>query len=305
MLDRIPSRLVPLLQAGLLVTIVILMLLARLEARERHELFVPPSGSVYHLPRVTHARLATLGYHEAAADLAWLRSIIYFGEQATTRGRFEDFGSYVDLVIALDPGFRRIYHWAGVLSIYSRPRITRRMVEQSIHYLELGTKRFPDDGEMHYMLGFNRYFEYPGFLDDPEAKRRTRLLGIEQLKAAVVSGTGPPWLSGMVANLLEHQGLDELAIASLGEALAVVEDRETRENILARIRELEQKTGERAALERWQAFEAGWMATYPYLTLDMYLLVRPRPLFPPEASIRPVPESDRALEVLDGIDVGP
>jgi hypothetical protein len=304
MIRQALSRHATIVQAGVLACALSLMLLARQEAREAHSLYVPPPESAYHLPQPQLARLATLGYHEAAADLAWLRTIIYFGEEATRRGSFDHFDSYANLVIALDPHFRRIYHWAGVLSIYSRALITRQMVESSIDYLERGTEMFPADGEMHYMLGFNLYFEYPPHLrGDEEARRKARLEGIEHLKAAVVSGTGPPWLSNMVAGLMTKQGMNELAVNSLYQSLAVVEDPETREKIFERIRQLESGSSGSGLARSMRAFQQEWARDYPYLTMDMFLLLRPRPPFPAEAAIRPVFESDDALDVLDTMDV--
>ena len=304
MIRQAISRHSTIVQAGVLVCALSLMLLARLEAREVHSIYVPPPGSSYHLPNTELARFVTLGYHEAAADLAWLRTIIYFGEEATIRGRFEHFDSYANIVIALDPQFRRIYQWAGVLSIYSKAVITRQMVESSIDYLERGTERFPADGDLRYMLGFNLYFEYPPHLKgDEEAVREAKLEGIEHLKDAVITGTGPPWLSSMVAGLMTNQGLDELAINSLYQSLVVVEDPETREKIFQRIQELEARSGGSSGAHSMRAFHQEWGEAYPYLSMDMFMLLRPRPLFPPEASIGPVFESDDALDVLDAIDV--
>ncbi|MBW2262349.1 MAG: hypothetical protein JRG91_10285 [Deltaproteobacteria bacterium] len=304
MIRRALSRHSTIVQAGVFVCALSLMLLARLDAREVNSMYVPPRGSVYRLPNAEFARFATLGYHEAAADLAWLRTIIYYGEEATVRGRFEHFDSYANLVIALDPQFHRIYQWAGVLSIYSRAVITREVIESSIDFLGRGTERFPMDGEMHYMLGFNLYFEYPPHLaGDEKAIRKAKLEGIEHLKAAVVSGTGPTWLPNMVAGLMTKQGMNELAINSLYESLAVVEDPETRAKIFERIDELEASAAGSSQTHSMRAFQREWTETYRYLSMDMFMLLRPRPLFPPEASIEPVFESDDALEVLDTLDV--
>jgi hypothetical protein len=178
------------------------------------------------------------------------------------------------------------------------------MVESSIDYLTRGTERFPMDGDMHYMLGFNLYFEYPPHLrGDDEAVRRAKLDGIEHLKAAVVSGTGPPWLSNMVAGLMTKQGLNELAINSLYQSLAVVEDPDTRGKIFERIRQLEEESGGQGRIHAMEAFQQEWATSYRYLTMDMFLLLRPRPLFPPGSAVRPVFASDDALDALDAIDV--
>ena len=119
----------------------------------------------------------------------------------------------------------------------------------------------------------------------------------------MVSGTGPPWLSNMVAGLLTKQGMNELAINSLYESLAVVEDPETRIKIFERIEELEAQSGGSSQARSMHAFQQEWGEAYPYLSMDMFMLLRPRPLFPPEASIEPVFESDDALDVLDTLDV--
>lgn len=305
MIRRTLQRFAPLVSGAVLVLLVLGMLHARLHAREVNQIIVPPAGSAYNLPHPGLARFTTLGYHEAAADLAWLRTIIYFGQQASVRGRFQDFERYVDLVIALDPNFRRIYHWAGVLMVYSRSQITREMVESSIHYLKMGVERFPDDGEMHYMLGFNLYFEYSVFLkDDPEAYREARLDGIQHFKRAIISGTGPPWLAPMVAGLMSKQGMDQLAIGSLQESLYVVEDEQVRKKILERIRQLESRVGEAGAARRWEAFRQEWNECCAYLDMDMFLLLRPRPVFRPEAAVEHLATTrDEALQMLDTMEV--
>ncbi len=302
MLRRVLAARANILRLGLLAALVPVLLDARLGAREAYSA-LDPSQAAFRLPDPRFARLATLGYHEAAADLAWLRTIIYFGQQATVRGRYEHFDEYVDTVIALDPGFRRIYNWAGVLSIYSRAKITRENVEMSIHYLGMGARRFPGDGEMEYMLGFNLYFEYPPHLGkDGEAKKRARLEGIQHLKASIISGSGPAWLPGLVAGLAQKNGLEDLALTSLEEALAVVEDPETRQKIIARMELLENQGAGAMRKQQWMKLETGWTESYPYLPMDLYLLLSPRPIFPPEASFEPVMESEEAIDALDAID---
>jgi hypothetical protein len=83
----------------------------------------------------------------------------------------------------------------------------------------------------------------------------------------------------------------------------VVEDPETRKKIFERIRELESSTAGSGQARAMRAFQQEWAEDYRYLTMDMFLLLRPRPPFPPEAAIAPVFESDDALDVLDTMDL--
>jgi hypothetical protein len=258
---------------------------------------------IYLIPNPGWIRALTMGYNEAAADLAWIRALIYFGEETGRYGKFEHLDDHIELILALDPRFQRAYMWAGVITIYSRAVFTRERVEKAIEYLRRGLAVFPGDGEMHYMLGFDLYFELPPFMrDDGESEeeiRKVKLEGIDQFKQAIVSGTGPEWLVALVSSLLKRNGLVDLAIQSIEENLKYVEDPEAQKKLIDRLRELK---GERATTgyeKEILSLQQEWSRDYPYLPLDMYLLVEPRALahLPPLASLPS--ELDSAMDVLD------
>jgi hypothetical protein len=193
--------------------------------------------------------------------------------------------------------------WAGVVSIYGRSMITRERVEKAIGYLRRGVAVFPGDGEMHYMLGFDLYFELPPFMRDDgeseEAIRKVKLEGIDQFKKAIVSGTGPEWLVALVSSLLKRNGLVDLAIQSIEDNLKYVEDPEAQKKLLDRLRELKGERAETGYEKEIMSLQQAWWRDYPYLPLDMYLLVEPRALshLPPLAALPS--ELDSAMDVLD------
>ena len=57
-------------------------------------------------------------HHELAADLTFLRAIIYFGAQMKARGEYRWLDNYLDTIVALDPHWKTPYRWAGVAGTY-------------------------------------------------------------------------------------------------------------------------------------------------------------------------------------------
>jgi hypothetical protein len=281
-----------------LVVIAAAVLAARNEARLQRLVLSDPAR-IYYIPSPNMTRAITLGYSEAAADLAWIRTLIYFGEETGIGGKFRHLDDHVELILALNPMFRRAYLWAGIVSIYSRRIITRERVEQAIVYLERGIEKFPYDGEMQYMLGFDLYFELPPFLEDEAEKRKYKLRGIDHFKAAIVSGTGPDWLPALVGSLLKRNGLVDLAIQSIEENLKYVEDPEAQKVLLDRLMQLKGEREPGAREKEMAELNTSWGREYPYLPLDMYLLVRPRELTNLSPIVMPESETDLAMDVLD------
>jgi len=91
-----------------------------------------------------------------------------------------------------------------------------------------------------------------------------------------------------------------------GEIGIIDEDPEARRKIIERIELLEKQAGPDSRAGMWERFEREWAASYGYLTMDMYLLVGPRPLFPPEAGIEIVKSREEdAMDVLDSMSQAP
>ena len=60
-------------------------------------------------PSPETARIASLGYNEAAADLLFFRLVGYFGGTPTATG----VADLVEAIVALDPKYQRIYEWGA------------------------------------------------------------------------------------------------------------------------------------------------------------------------------------------------
>src|SRR5690606_36908356 len=60
---------------------------------------------IYYLPPPAALRYVSLGWDEAAADLVWLRALVYFGDELIHEGQVRHVFDYTEAMLALDPRF--------------------------------------------------------------------------------------------------------------------------------------------------------------------------------------------------------
>ncbi len=77
----------------------------------------------FYLPPSSWLHVFSLGYNEAAADLVWIKTVIYFGTAAMTnwegntpRGKSNHTVNYLTTAADLDPRFRELYAIGNTLS---------------------------------------------------------------------------------------------------------------------------------------------------------------------------------------------
>ncbi len=251
------------------------MLLSRLEAR-LHALGTQRVEDLYYLPGPTALRLLSLGHREAAADLVWARSLVYFGEQIALRGRLEYLTDHVDAVIGLDPAFRDAYVWASVVTVYNSRYITRRSIETSNRYLELALEQFPRDGNLMELLAFNYAIEMPVHARDPGEKDTFRRKAA-QLYARASRMPGSARTAGFMAvEMYTKAGMQKLAEQHLRQLYVFSNDAQVRRRAEARLMDLVGEEEAEDALAEGRALFEGWRREYPYIPPDLYVLTGPR-----------------------------
>lgn len=265
---------------GVLASIFPFILLSRINAKISYE-FLEHYEDKYYLPPSKWLKLFSLGYKETTADLIWIKAIAYFGEQMELSGQMYYLRNYIDTIISLDPFFKHVYYWAGVVMIYNSRLITKESVEASIHYLTIGLKRFPDDGELNYCLGFNYYYELPPFLEKEEEKRKARYIGVEYMRKAVMLGYGPSWLASAVGTEYQKIGKIDMALMSIILAYQNTEDPRIRRALKERLKELKPNLDPEIIVKAIDEFLLRWKAEFPYISPTLYMLLGPRPLINP------------------------
>lgn len=108
------------------------------------ELLYYPSG--------VWVRQATLGYETAAADVAWLRGIQYYGEHRINDQRYDMIGHVMGIVADLDPHFIQPYVF-GAFTLAQELKQPARGLE----LLERGLRENPDSWRLAFEIGFLHY----------------------------------------------------------------------------------------------------------------------------------------------------
>ena len=113
------------------------------QAREE-ELLYYPSGFM--------VRQAALGYETAAADIAWLRGVQYYGEHRLTDQKFEMIGHVMQIVTELDPQFVEPYVFGGFVLAQEMAKPDR-----GLELLERGMRANPASWRLAFETGFIHY----------------------------------------------------------------------------------------------------------------------------------------------------
>ncbi len=116
----------------------------RLGAIREEELLYYPSGFM--------VRQAALGYETAAADIAWLRGIQYYGEHRLTDQKYGLIGHVMDIVTELDPAFIEPYVFGAFVMAQEM-----KQPERGLALLERGMRANPTNWRLAFEAGFLHY----------------------------------------------------------------------------------------------------------------------------------------------------
>lgn len=252
---------------------------AHLEATTHYE-------DIYYLPPPTALRVAVLGFDDAAADLLWIRALIYMGDEYMQGRGLQHVFSYTEALLALDPDFRAVYHWIATAGTYQPEAGDLTEIQATLAFIERGVERFPDDGELEWDLGATLAFELPAYLETDEEREAARADAVEHLIRASRLGAAPPWMMLSNASLLDRLGRTERAVEHLEEMYATVDDPSLRAQIADHIAALRSDAHADAFVAASDDAEDARLHTYPWMHPAMYFLVGPRPAVDVDATLR-------------------
>ena len=226
-----------------------------------------------YLPPTIVLRGLALGRHTWMADLLWLRALSYFAVHFQGDKEYRWLDPLISVVIELDPEYRKVYHWAAVVVMYGRTT-NNTTVAAGNRLLEAALDRFPDDWELHFLLGCNLTFELRS--DDPEQVRKWRERGGEHIRIASSLEGAPPWLALTAAGIRSKLGQAELAIRHLEEVYLRTESEELRLEIAALI--TEKRSAHRLDKLRSdrETFHGAWKGSFPYMPPTLFGLIGER-----------------------------
>jgi len=157
----------------------------RLESRSIER---APDGEVGVLPDGKVLHVLSLGYERAVADLFWIRTAYYVGDENSSRAQWPSAERLANLVTDIDPKFDSAYVvMASVLNGL------RKDPDAAIRLLEKGAAN-SQYWRIHFLLGFQYFMEKGEYVE-----------GARHLERAFALG-GPPYLQFLVSRLYTHAG---------------------------------------------------------------------------------------------------
>tara|TARA_B100001750_G_scaffold194241_1_gene165560 strand:- start:605 stop:1495 length:891 start_codon:yes stop_codon:yes gene_type:complete len=233
--------------------------------------------ALYEVPDPAVLPALSLGYERALADVLWMTALVYIGDEFANEGSVDHAFRYTDAILALDPDFRAVYLWVGVVGLYRPQAIERSDVDRVIAYQRGALERFPDDGELRWDLASNLQYELVPFL---RREGRTEELGEAEAEAAdlfleaAARGAAPAWMVVTSANKLDEFGQREHAIEQLQRLFLLVDDAPTRQNIANQLQQLRGAQLSATITADLERFEREHEA-YPWVPPGLFALIRP------------------------------
>ncbi len=218
-----------------------------------------PTGDVGALPDGKALRVLSLGFERVVADLFWLRTVYYLGDDVSHRAGYPAAARLAELVTDIDPYFDSAY-----ILMNSVLTVLRREPEAAIRLLDKGIAHLPGLWKLHFLQGFNH------FMYGHDYKRAA-----QHMRAAAELG-GPPYLPLLASRLYHRAGDPDTALAFLELRIAEAETPEVRAELEGRLRDVwiaRDLAAIDAALERWrkpaaptrvaELYDAGLLAREP------------------------------------------
>lgn len=226
-------------------------------------------------PSPDSAPIVALGYREVAADLLFARLSAYFGGGDNTA---EGVADLVDAIVALDPGFRRIYEWGGRAITVAKRGVDQRAHLRALAVLEKGVEQFPSNWKIPYAAG--QIYMLDLETDDPAQRRAWDERGAELMEAATRKPDAPAHAATSASFLRTRLGQHQRAIDGLREMLLITGDDSARQRILDELAKLENADASALAgeiQEQRRRFDSAWHRDRPSLSASFYVLLGPRP----------------------------
>jgi hypothetical protein len=255
----------------------------------------------YYLPPAKWLRIMSLGFNEAAADLIWIKTVVYFGGQWELRKiEAEDnfTVNYLGTAVELDPRFRSVYTIGSAITLFQdRGHVTEKTVKMTMELLDRGVREFPGDGDILFNLGFMHYFEMRPFMPNDPQNPKTKYhrdIGAQLIGRSALMKGAPPYAALLSITVLSREGFDDLIVEHLKAQLARETDENIRKELKIRLRREIGKAAERDILIT-EKLQEKWRTDLPFIPFDFYLALQPQ--FDMRETIDPLFLSDQLLDM--------
>jgi hypothetical protein len=240
------------------------------------------------LPSPAAARVLSLGHNELAADLVWLRTLIYYGDGLVHEHGMPDVEKLIATINRLDPWFRRPYVWGAHATTFRRGDASQEEYQASVEILRRAVAIFPRDWELAWLLGLRLFYDLePG---NEDAHARLREEGAMWIERAMRMPDAPDDLPILAAALRTRLGQKERALRELREMILVTEDDAARAKLEERYAVLASEDASAEIASEARKLDSEWREHLPYAPRSLYLILGPRP--PPAFDLKELSARD-------------
>jgi hypothetical protein len=232
---------------------------------------IPSSVDSFYLPSPKTLNLISLGNQRMLADILWIKTLMYFGQEMMGNSRQIWLTSYLDALLYLDPHFEKAYEWAGAATIYSGRIIDSSSILSSVKYYEMGLKQFPNNWKMAASLGFNYAYELKP--KDEKLASSYRKKAIKLFLKAAKSPQAPSYIKSFALNQMDKEGFRIMAIKYLKDAYATARDDSEKKILEKKMKKL-LGSKDAALWKKWRKqYEEGYEQDLPYGSFELFILL--------------------------------
>jgi hypothetical protein len=182
---------------------------------------VAATGDVGPLPDGRVVRVAALGFERLVADLFWLRTVYYVGDDVSVQAGYPAARRLVTVVTDIDPYF----HTAYVL-MNSVLTVLREDRDAAIDLLDKGIHYLPESWRLRFLQGFNHFMYRQDYARAADLMREASERG------------GPDYLPLLATRLYTEAGNPDTALAFVAARLRGESSPEARAALERRFRDI-------------------------------------------------------------------
>ena len=226
-------------------------------------------------PARTSARFISLGYHEVAADVFFVRLRGYFGGYQNDA---DGIASLCEAIVELDSQRYYAYEFCARAMTLAKSGVDQSIYLRAIALLERGIREFPSDWKLPHLAG--QIYTQDLVTNDPKQRRDWDERGTLLVESAIRKPGAPAELGPWAALMRTKFGQTERAAQGLRELLLVTSDTAARKALIAKLAELENKNADAIAaelLETRRRFDVEWKRERPMLPATWFILLGARP----------------------------
>ena len=226
------------------------------------------------VPEVSKGAGLLLG-REMAADLFWVRALVYYGGTRAETGDYDQLEQFIDAILDLDPNFKTVYEWAAYAVTFKEDVSQEKEFHISIRYLERAMKQYPNEAKYFWQAGVRYYLDL--WSEDPEQRRKWRERGAELISQSMTKKGATTRMATLASALHTKLGKKDRAIRELQQMIMTTDNPYQRKLLENRLRGIGGQEVFRETMEARRNFDKKHKEELPLTPPSLYVILGDAP----------------------------